>query len=272
MSNALIQAKAFTLVDHGAGALGTGAAGSASTILHQPSDGWAAWNLGATNGGVITQVSATELKGEYPVPTGSDYVYGVFFLPTGYRSENEVFIKFEAKMPSIKHGLKFMKVFGQDEGGGVANSTFGLDYTGIDNGSLYAVSFGDGTTTSQDTQSIIKLNGASTAGQLGRNSGAASILTPQAAAFGSVDWGTAWHTFKMRVKYNSGTTSENEANDGIFYLEIDGSVYVDATNIWNRHYSNPPIDKLSLFGWSQSGAAAFDMAYRNVEISVGGFI
>lgn len=232
-----------------------------------PTD-WPSWhNIGSVNGGTVSTPEANRVVGNYPIPTGGDYVFAIYRFDEDYE---EIFIEFDAKMPNVKHGLKFMKVFGQDDAG-KANCTFGLNYTGIDNGSFDSIAFGDGTSVNNDTQSIIKLDGTSNAAQLGRNFGAATILTPQSAPFPSSAWGTDWHSFKMSVKFNSGTTSGNETNDGKFYLEIDGDIYVNATDIWNRHYTNPPILQLGLFGWSQSGLSAFDVEYRDVVISTGGF-
>ncbi|WP_198265651.1 hypothetical protein [sulfur-oxidizing endosymbiont of Gigantopelta aegis] len=52
-------------------------------------------------------------------------------------------------MPKARHGVKFLKIFSgrnaNNTNSGYANTTFGLDYTGGDNGGMYQVSFGDGT-------------------------------------------------------------------------------------------------------------------------------
>lgn len=76
----------------------------------------------------------------------------------------------------------------------------------------------------------------------------------------------------MKAKFNSGTDASNEVADGEFYLEIDDVVWVDAKNLFNRHYSNLPIKKVELFGWSQSRPADFELWYDDVRISTGGFV
>lgn len=175
-------------------------------------------------------------------------------------------------MPAVKQGLKFLKIFGQSPvNGNYANTTFALDYTGGDPGSMYQVSFGDGSTVGNDTGNVINFDGTYPA-WIGRSYGKAVLSTPQKASFGSVKWGTSWHHFQMRVKFNSGTTSANEVNDGAYYVAIDGNVYVNATGLFNRNPSNGPIDRVELFGWSQNGASPFEIWYDNVKISTGGFM
>ena len=73
------------------------------------------------------------------------------------------------------------------------------------------------------------------------------------------------------MKYNSGTTAQNEVPDGKYYVEIDGVVYVDASGLFNRHYSNAPIDRVELLGWAQSGTAPFEILYDDFRITTGGF-
>ncbi len=62
---------------------------------------------------------------------------------------NSIKVEFWAKMPKARHGVKFLKIFSgrnaNNTNSGYANTTFGLDYTGGDNGGMYQVSFGDGT-------------------------------------------------------------------------------------------------------------------------------
>lgn len=212
--------------------------------------------------------SAGSLKASYPKPTGAVYAWGTYNLAA--LKTNEIYIDFWARMPNAKQGLKFLKIFGGDSNG-YANTTFALDYTGADYGSMYQVSFGDGKDAYNDTHSVINFDG-SYPQWIGRSYGVASVETPMRRAFRSSDWGTGWHHFKIRVKFNSGTTATNEVADGAYYVEIDGQVYVNATGLFNRHYSNPPIDRVELFGWAQSGTSAFDIWYDDVRISTGGFI
>jgi hypothetical protein len=80
--------------------------------------------------------------------------------------------------------------------------------------------------------------------------GTAVVKTPQMSDLRSADWGTGWHHFRIHIKFNSGTTSQNEVPNGEFYLEIDGKVYADATGIHNRNPANGPINYIEFFGWA----------------------
>jgi hypothetical protein len=239
--------------------------------LNQPG-----WIFGAQDGGTVSvstdasknlNGSAGSLKGTYPTPVGSVYAWGTYSVAS--LNTYELYIEFWAKMPAAKEGLKFLKVFGGDSSG-YANTTFALDYTGADYGSMYQVSFGDGSTAYNDTANVINFDG-SYPQWIGRSFGTARVQTPMGRSFRSTDWGTAWHKFRIRVKYNSGTTSANQIADGAYYVEIDGNVYVNATGLYNRHYSNKPIDRVELFGWTQSGTRPFEIWYDDVRISSGGF-
>lgn len=181
---------------------------------------------------------------------------------------SELYISFRAKMPASKHGIKFCKVFGQQSGGGYANCTFGLEYQ---TGAMKQVSFGDGTSVGNDTAQVINLDGSSPP-LIGRSYGSATVLTPQNAFFSESAWGSGWHDFKLRVKFNSGTTAENEIADGEFYVEIDGVVYVNATGLFNRHYSNLPISHVSLWNFTTSDPPSdFELWYDDFRLSTGGF-
>ena len=239
-----------------------------------PTGGWA---IGAQSGGQVAisadpaanyASSAGSLKGTYPVPNGGVYVWAGYSLsPYATRS---VLVEFWAKMPGPKHGLKFLKVFGRGTSASYANTTFGLDYTGNDNGSMYVVSFGDGSVTTNDTANVIFLSGANPS-WIGRSYGTASVATPQLAPWASANWGSDWHHFRLYVRFNSGTSAATEAPDGAFYVEIDGKVYVRATGLFNRHYSNEPIDRVELFGWSQGATGTtppFEVWYDSVRITV----
>ena len=147
---------------------------------------------------------------------------------TSLRAE-DVYIEFWAKMPGAKEGCKFLKIFG-DRSDGNANTTISTNYTGGDWGAIDQVSFGDGTTRRNDSQNSINLSGQDPQ-SIGRSYGKATVSTPQMSTFSSQDWGTAWHHFRVHVKFNSGTTPQNEVADGEYYLEIDGKVYVDATGL-----------------------------------------
>ncbi len=240
------------------------------------------WSFGAQSGGQVSvstvansnlNGSRGSLRGIYPKPgTGGVFIWGSWDLAA--LNLNDVYIDFWAKMPNAKYGLKFLKVFGQRAGNtnNVANTTFGLDYTGVDYGAMYCVSFGDGTTASNDTQNVINFNGEYP-DWIGRSFGkpSLSLLSPQKRIWSSSNWGDTWHHFKIHIKFNSGTTQSTEVADGEYYVEIDDKVYVDAKGLFNRHYSNLPIQNISFFDWTQGGGYPFEIWYDDIKITTGGF-
>lgn len=217
------------------------------------------------------------VKAVYPQPIGGC----CYFVWAGYKAvpanTNHLFIEFDAKMPDIKHGMKFVKVFGRrTDQTGYANTTFGLDYTGVDYGAMYVVSYDDGANTENDTARVIALNGSDS--NIGRSPNPI-VLTPQNRNFRSTDWGTNWHHFRIYIKFNTGTTSQNELANGEYYVEIDGQVYVWARQIFNKHPSNGFIDSVEFYGWSQTGDSnpqftgnrKFEMWYDNFKVSTNAF-
>jgi len=105
---------------------------------------------------------------------------------------------------------------------------------------------------------------------MGRNYGLDGVSVTHGGNFVFDD--EDWHTIKCIAKYNSGTTHDNEDNDGRFYVEVDGVVHLDAINIYNRHPSNPRRFKtLEIFGWTQN-TQAFTIDYKDVKISTGGWV
>jgi hypothetical protein len=218
------------------------------------------WSFGSQAGGNVAISTDTSLNynghsgsvvGSYPVATGNVYAWGDFSVASLHTED--IYIDFWAKMPAAKQGLKFLKIFGANQGAGYANTTFSLDYTGYDFGAMYQVSFGDGTGLQNDTANVINFDGSSPS-LIGRSYGLAAVSTPQMTRFASSQWGTSWHHFQMHVKFNSGTSSANEVNDGAYYVAIDDKVYVNATGLFNRNPSNGPIDYIELLGWSQNGS------------------
>jgi hypothetical protein len=236
------------------------------------------WSLGSQAGGSLVLSTNTSLnyngdssslQASYPAnSSGGVFVWGAYSL-TALKTE-DIYIEFYAKMPAAKEGLKFLKVFGVNTNGTYANTTFGLDYTGVDFGAMYQVAFGDGTGTANDVDNVINFDGTNPS-WIGRSYGKASVQTPQNHNFSSSLWGTSWHHFRVHVKFNSGTSSSSEVNDGAYYVEIDGNVYVNATGLFNRNPVDGPIDRVELFGWSQNASSAFQIWYDDVRISTGGF-
>lgn len=241
----------------------------------------AGWGYSTLRGGAIGVMTTSSpgstgntveaLEGSYPVAgAGGQYViadYNIASLQT-----EDVYIEFWAKMPGAKEGCKFVKIFGdRSDASGYANTTIYTNYTGGDYGSIFQVGFGDGTTNVNDSQNSINFNG-NYPKWIGRSYGTATVLTPQMTDFSSADWGTAWHHFRMHVKFNSGTTAQTETPDGEVYVEIDGKPYVDATGLYNRNPMNGPINTIEFFGWAQQNPQSFQLWYDDIRISTGGFL
>ena len=232
--------------------------------------------LGGTQSGAIASVENGAYKIAYPQATdGAQYSWLNY---DAQANTKQLFISFKVKIPGNKGGLKFLKVFGQHgTADAYSNTTFGLDYTGIDDGvgSLYAIAFGDGTDAQNDSQNVILLGGDYPS-WIGRSYGSATVKTPMKKSFRAADWGTDWHTFKIMVKFNDGTTSSNEIANGAYYLEIDGNVYADAKGLFNRSYASGGISHIEFGGWAQGRNnipnPAFDIYYDDIVVSSGGFI
>lgn len=254
------------------------AASTALGVSKLSPPGWSFSSLMGGSIGVMATTSPTSptgdgeaIEGSYPIAgVGHQYVIADYDVAS-VRTE-DIYIEFWAKMPGAKGGCKFVKVFGAiGANHGNANTTISANYTGGDYGAIDQVSFGDGTTIRNDSQNSINLNGKYPE-WIGRSYGTATVSTPQMSNFSSQDWGTAWHHFRIHIKFNSGTTAQNEVADGEYYLEIDGKVYVDATGLYNRNPVNGPIVKVEFFGWAQKNPEAFQLWYSDIRISTGGFV
>jgi hypothetical protein len=251
-----------------------------STTLTAPPTGWTFGSnspnqltVGSMAPPVASDTVADALEGSYPVAplSGADYIVGDYALPSTLTTE-DIYIEFWAKMPGTTGGFKFLKVFGErlDNYSNYADMTFLADYTGADPGALIAAYFGDGTAVANDTQNDIAYNGSDPS-SIGRSYGEATVLTPQMQDFPSSAWGTAWHHFRIHVKFNDGTTSANEVADGEIYFEVDGKPYLDATGVLNRNPSNGPIQHVQIFGWAQNDGSPFNVYYDDIRITTGGF-
>ncbi len=205
-------------------------------------------------------------------PVGSGY-YGPtlgFYVDDNAIVLQDVYLQFQARFPTNVNGCKFVKFFGRrSEAEGYSNATFNLLWN---TGEFSDVLFTDGTDLEGDAARKLFFSGGNNSLNVGRAWGTAVISTPQNSSFDETEWGNTWHTFKFRYKQNSGTSSGNEVADGVFYVEIDGNVYLSATNMFNRNPLNlQGLEKIEFGGWSQDGGGVFDLDIRNVVISTGGF-
>ncbi len=241
---------------------------------YESTTGWGEW-------GDITQ-SGDYVRGVYPDTTGGNANQGIILTLDESLGIADVYVEMQVRYPlaaPAKQGLKFLKFFGGD-GDGVstfdsANFTFNPQY---DTGGLWDwVAFGDGTTTGNDTSNVIFFGTTDgnpespgyNASWIGRSFGSENVQRPQGEGFQFDD---NWHTIRVNARYNTGTSSGNEVANGRFYVEIDGVVYLDAQDFFNRHPTNPRYMKsIEFFGWTQN-TQAFTIDYRNIKISTGGFV
>ena len=230
------------------------------------------WAFDHANGTVtkLTEGAGSFVRGVFnDSSSGTAWNKILFKFPTAI--ENEVYIQFYARKTAGGFP-KFVKVYGKSSSGS-SNTTFkGGDYVV---GEITGISYGDGSTTSNDTTFGVSYapgkDAESYVGGADRNTLPRSF--EHGDTFQASEWGdgTVWHKFQFRLKYNSGTTALNEVNDGILESWIDGQLRVKATNIFNRHYSNLPIDYIEFLSYTQ-GAPAFTMDMKNITISKYGWI
>ena len=219
--------------------------------------------------------TATIVNGELKMtyPANAD-INGLPFHGVDLSTLNvsDVYIQFKARMPNAKWGLKFLKIFGKVTTTNTSNDTYSNTTWQLiyGTGAFEAVQFGDGSALANDNASAIGFAGGTQSGLTARNSGAI-VSCPQSKAFLVSDWGTSIHQFKIRTKFNTGTSALNEVADGAYYLEIDGNVYLNATGLFNRSWQSGNIDRIEIGGYTTGSNPSFDIEYDDLIISTGGF-
>lgn len=247
--------------------------GITPNTLNGQSASWSHWD----NGGASFQQISNYVRGTYPSTIGGNANGGFALNIESYQAQ-EIYVEMKVRYPFAgqKQGLKFLKFFGAD-GDGVttvdsANFTFNPQYDS--NGVWNWVAFGDGTTTGNDTANAIYFKEPAEwwlQDAKGRNKNLAGFSVSRPAN-SDYTFDENLHTIRCIAKYNSGNTLGNEVNDGRFYIEIDGLVYMDATGVFNSHYSNKKFFKtVEFFGWTQN-TGAFVIDYADIKISTGGFV
>jgi len=230
-------------------------------------------------GGSITEM--TEGTGEsevgfirmaYPIDVSGDDSGALYnLLDVSALGATALEVSFRMRMPTAyKWGIKMFKIFGIRDGINYTNSTWAFLYPFAQ---MQSTSFSDGTTVSNDQAQAIRLDG-NNRDWLGRNYvggtapndliAGAVVNTPQNA-----DWfidDEDWHDYVIRYKANTGTTAENEVNDGEYFISVDGNVYVDAAGLFNRHYTNGAIDSMHFGDWSQGADQAFDADFTDIIV------
>lgn len=217
---------------------------------------WSGGSLSRTGGHIALTNPANAEGGVYTL-------VGIECFGLGLR---DYYLEFEIKYPSNVWGSKFCKFHGAAGGNGQgANCTFGQN----DVGDITYIGYGDGVELGQDVNQSIDLNGTL---NMGRNASIADFLVSPIGRYAASNFsGNVWRKVRVHAKFNTGTTSENEIPDGVFYLEIGGVVYCHVEGIFNRHYLNPPVAEINIGGWT-AGGSAFTYHVRNVKISTGGFV
>lgn len=204
---------------------------------------------------------------EFPDSTGAYYNSGLSFYVEG--TPQEIYVEFYAMLPTAnpRGANKFFKIFGANTGIGYANSTYQLST----NGEFAGILFGDGTTDGNDNAQVLYYNGSNPT-FIGRNFGVATVSLPAAASFVFPENDNQLHRFRIKHRFNSGTTAETEINDGEYYVEVDGVVYCHATGIFNRHYTNAlHMEQIGFMGVTQDDDP-LKVVWDTIQISTGGFM
>lgn len=225
------------------------------------------WVINGWSGGTVAR-NAGYIALNNPAP-GAGGVFSLAGIECSALALRDVYMQFSARFPGVIHGSKFCKMHGAVGSNGFgANCTFGQNDAGDNN----YIGYGDGVALGQDVNQAINLGSAITSGNLGRNNGIAEVVVQPLSAFTAAQWGNSWHNFKVHAKFNTGTSAQDEVPDGEFYLEIDGTVYCHVRHIFNRHYLNPPLAEINLGGWTANGSQAFELDFKDIKISTGGFV
>lgn len=220
----------------------------------------ATWFSGAYSGGAISVVNG-HYRAEYPIPSGAVYTVLNFIIEP--LQLYEFYVTFRARFTN-PHAVKFCKVHGVEVGTNYSNTTYQVGSGGV----ITQISFGDGTSPSNDAQQYIGLNGANPE-DIGVSFGTAVVLTPQSAPFDGFD-DEDWHNIKIHHKFNS-VVDGVAINDGEYYLEIDGDVYVNATGLINRHVDSEPIEYIAFGDYAQDNDYSFTLDFDSIRFGVGGY-
>jgi len=163
------------------------------------------------------------------------------------------------------------KFYGQRSGDNQANATYTMEYL---TGDVSYIGYGDGAGTNpvqNDTS-----NGVATFTPNFISTGRAGPLprtVVNGGMFTAADWGdgSVWHKFQLRLKRNYGTSAADEINDGIVEMRINDTVRARGVNVYNRHWSNAPLDYVEFLSYSQQNTP-FTLDFKNITVSKHGWI
>lgn len=169
----------------------------------------------------------------------------------GLRSFNRsaLFVRFYFRTGPNQGGNKFVKLFGKTNGTGYANTTFPLE----SGGSIFAVRYGNGSSTANDTQTLNSLNG--------KSNDPAVIFQKYTSTFTPDN---KWHCFEIYMKYN---TDNNR--DGVYKVWIDGVLRLHTTNVKNRHNANTrAFDSLQFANYTATSTSTVrPLWYDNIVVA-----
>ena len=186
---------------------------------------------------------------------------------------SEVYVQFWARRDgSIASNSKFLKIYGKSTGTDYSNATFSNLYTASD---LTTVLYSDGTGLQNDNNQSLSYDSGYEA-----NSGRYPSVQPpltrsfvHIGKFTAAEWGngTVWHKFQIRIKQNTGTSSADEINDGVFEVWIDNVLRCAGYNIMNKNPINQKYQYIE-FGSLMQDNLGFDYDFKNITISKNGWI
>ncbi len=167
-------------------------------------------------------------------------------------NRNALYVRFYFKVDDPSGGCKFLKLFGKrDQPEGYANTTLAINYY---NSLLYEISYGDGSGTTNDTQTIIRYAGKHSDSNV-------NVLVAE-GPFDPRDG--KWHFYEFYMKY-----SDDGKRNGEYKVWIDGQLRVHAVNVKNRHDDNSnEFDSVQLANYCHSNwSHTWHLWYDNVVIA-----
>jgi len=188
----------------------------------------------------------------------------------------DFYVEFKAKFQNGLGACKFFKVGGINGNQNYANFTMQLEWFNPQapypqTAFISRIGFGDGAGTENDGNNVVEFVNTNPS-WIGSRNYPYTVNDPNTSVTRTrnSNWvpvvGTVYD-FKVRIRYNSGTTALNEIADGIISVEIDGVEAVTASNMFNRHYTNGFLDKLDFFDWSQNNPTSFTLRYSSFKVS-----
>lgn len=172
---------------------------------------------------------------------------------TSISAENldDIYIEVRQKFTSYAN-CKWIKVFGQQNSGEWANTTFSPEAS-----TRLALLHGTGATATNDTQRIAFTDGAWS----GTPNPEAVVEESGASGF---LFNNTWQDIRLRVKF-----SDNA--QGLMEVWVDGVLRYKVINLTNKNAANLPIDYVGLYDYSNGGGNIGTISFTNFKILKGGW-